>query len=135
MPSSLGPAEILVIMVFALIVLGPKRLPEAGRQVGRALAEVRKWSQSFQSEIKSALDPEETPAPTPRSPTPLATPAPAAVVTPLEPAEPVLAGPPVPAHLDASPVEGPPVQPAAAAGDDDALGDDVPGEDVPRDGA
>lgn len=70
-------------MVFALIVLGPKRLPEAGRQVGRAIAEVRKWSQGFQTEIRSALDPEPDP-PEVRSPTPLATPAPSKVVTPVE---------------------------------------------------
>ena len=56
MPTSLGPAEILVILVVALIVLGPKRLPEAGRQVGKAITEVRKWSQSFQDEIKSVVD-------------------------------------------------------------------------------
>lgn len=60
MPTSLGPAEILVILVVALIVLGPKKLPEAGRQVGRAIAEVRKWSQGFQDEIKSAMEPEVT---------------------------------------------------------------------------
>ncbi|MGI9032239.1 MAG: Sec-independent protein translocase subunit TatA/TatB [Acidimicrobiales bacterium] len=56
MPSSLGPAEILVILVVALIVLGPKRLPEAGRQIGRALAEVRRWSQDIQSEIRDVID-------------------------------------------------------------------------------
>ncbi|HEX2046513.1 MAG TPA: Sec-independent protein translocase protein TatB [Acidimicrobiales bacterium] len=56
MPTSLGPAEILVILVVALIVLGPKRLPEAGRQVGKAVAEIRKWSQGFQDEIRQAVD-------------------------------------------------------------------------------
>jgi sec-independent protein translocase protein TatA len=60
LPTSLGPAEILVILVVALIVLGPKKLPEAGRQVGKAIAEVRKWSQGFQDEIKSVMDPEPT---------------------------------------------------------------------------
>ena len=60
MPTSLGPAEILVILVVALIVLGPKKLPEAGRQVGKAIAEVRKWSQGFQDEIKSVMEPEST---------------------------------------------------------------------------
>ena len=59
MPTSLGPAEILVIMIVALIVLGPKKLPEAGRQVGKAIAEVRKWSQGFQDEIKSVMEPEQ----------------------------------------------------------------------------
>ena len=60
MPTSLGPAEILVILVVALIVLGPKKLPEAGRQVGKAIAEVRKWSQGFQDEMKSVMDPDAT---------------------------------------------------------------------------
>ncbi len=58
MPTSLGPAEIMVILVVALIVLGPKRLPEAGRQVGKAIAEVRKWSQGFQDEIRSVVEPD-----------------------------------------------------------------------------
>ena len=70
MPSNLGPAEIVAILVVALIVLGPKRLPEAGRQVGRAIAEVRRWSQGFQSEIRSAIEAEPEPARAP-SPPPL----------------------------------------------------------------
>src|SRR5947209_8716094 len=61
MPSSLGPAEILVILLVALIVLGPSRLPQAGRQVGKALAEVRRWSNSLQSEIRDVLDPDDDP--------------------------------------------------------------------------
>ncbi len=58
MPSNLGPAEIIAILVVALIVLGPKRLPEAGRQVGRALAEVRRWSQGLQAEVRNAIETE-----------------------------------------------------------------------------
>ncbi len=70
MPSSLGPAEILVILVVALIVLGPKRLPEAGRQVGKALAEVRRWSTDVKSEIRNAVEPEPPgfPPPAPEPP-------------------------------------------------------------------
>ncbi len=70
MPSSLGPAEILVILVVALIVLGPKRLPEAGRQVGKALAEVRRWSSDVKSEIRNAVDvePPGFPPPAPEPP-------------------------------------------------------------------
>lgn len=60
MPTSLGPAEIMVILVVALIVLGPKRLPEAGRQVGKAIAEVRKWSQGLQDEIRNAVEPNDS---------------------------------------------------------------------------
>jgi sec-independent protein translocase protein TatA len=48
---SLGPAEILVILVIALLVFGPNRLPEIGRQVGRGMREFRK----FQSSIKGDL--------------------------------------------------------------------------------
>jgi sec-independent protein translocase protein TatA len=64
LPSSLGPAEIIVILVVALIVLGPKRLPEAGRQVGKALAEVRRWTQDVKYEMSQAFDAETRPDPT-----------------------------------------------------------------------
>ena len=49
---SLGPAEILVVLVIALLVFGPTRLPEIGRQVGRAMREFRK----FQSTLKVDMD-------------------------------------------------------------------------------
>ena len=42
----LGPAEILVILLVALLVFGPHRLPEIGRQVGRGLREFRKFQQT-----------------------------------------------------------------------------------------
>ena len=53
---SLGPAEILVVLVIALVIFGPKRLPEVGRQVGGALRELRKVQDSVQSEIRGVLD-------------------------------------------------------------------------------
>src|SRR3712207_2406772 len=68
MPSSLGPAEILVILVVALIVLGPKRLPEAGRQVGKAISEVRRWTQDVKSEMPQAFDAKPPPPTMPASP-------------------------------------------------------------------
>jgi sec-independent protein translocase protein TatA len=40
MPS-IGAPELLVILVIALVVLGPKRLPEAGRSLGRGLREFK----------------------------------------------------------------------------------------------
>ena len=40
MPS-VGPMELIVILAIALIVLGPKRLPEAGRSIGRGMREFR----------------------------------------------------------------------------------------------
>ena len=70
MPN-LGPMEILVVLMVALIVLGPKRLPEAGRQVGRAVAEVRRWSNSMQAEVRAVLDEDvEAPPPPPWNPPP-----------------------------------------------------------------
>ncbi len=40
MPN-VGPLEIVVIMIIALIVLGPRKLPEMGRSVGRGLREFK----------------------------------------------------------------------------------------------
>jgi sec-independent protein translocase protein TatA len=40
MPS-IGPMEIVVVLVIALIVLGPKRLPDAGKSVGKGLREFK----------------------------------------------------------------------------------------------
>jgi sec-independent protein translocase protein TatA len=63
MPTSLGPAEIMVVLVVALIVLGPNRLPEAGRQLGRAMREARRWSTRLQDEVRSTLNDEPEPVP------------------------------------------------------------------------
>lgn len=86
MPGSLGAPEIIAILVVALIVLGPTRLPEAGRQVGKALAEMRRWSQGFQSEVRNVLDTDPLPAKKPTTATPAEPPAPPATSTP--PADP-----------------------------------------------
>jgi sec-independent protein translocase protein TatA len=40
MPS-IGPMELIVVLAIALIVLGPKRLPDAGRSLGRGLREFK----------------------------------------------------------------------------------------------
>ena len=37
MPFNLGPGELLLILAIALVVLGPKKLPEAGRSLGKGL--------------------------------------------------------------------------------------------------
>jgi sec-independent protein translocase protein TatA len=86
MPTSLGPAEIIVILVLALIVLGPKRLPDAGRQVGRFVSEIRHWSSAVQTEIRDAIDLEGEPPPPPPTAAPNALPAaaPPAVPTPAD---------------------------------------------------
>jgi sec-independent protein translocase protein TatA len=41
MPFSVGPMELVIVLVLALIVLGPKRLPEAGKSLGRGMREFK----------------------------------------------------------------------------------------------
>ena len=53
---NLSGSEIVVILLLALIVLGPEKLPEAIRKFGRVYSEVRKISNGFQSEFKNAFD-------------------------------------------------------------------------------
>src|SRR5690242_3566333 len=52
---SLGPAEILVILVVALVVFGPKRLPEVSRQVGSAMRELRRMQDNVRDELNSVI--------------------------------------------------------------------------------
>jgi sec-independent protein translocase protein TatA len=70
---NVGPAEILVILVVALIVFGPKRLPEVGRQVGAAMREVRRMQNTVRAELDTVLHPDVTP-PDPSHATPDAIP-------------------------------------------------------------
>jgi sec-independent protein translocase protein TatB len=49
---NIGAGELLVILLVALIVVGPQKLPEIGRTIGRALTEFRKT----QDELRRSLD-------------------------------------------------------------------------------
>ena len=53
---NVGGGELLVILLLALIVLGPQKLPGAVRTAGRVMGEVRRISSGFQQELKSAFD-------------------------------------------------------------------------------
>jgi sec-independent protein translocase protein TatB len=53
---NVGGGELLVILLLALIVLGPQKLPGAIRTVGRVVGEVRRISSGFQQELKTAFD-------------------------------------------------------------------------------
>lgn len=41
MPGNIGPLEVLVVLIIALVVFGPKRLPELGRSLGKGIREFR----------------------------------------------------------------------------------------------
>ena len=53
---NVGPGEILVILVIALVVLGPSRLPATARTLGRFLAKTRDVVARFQQEMQAAAD-------------------------------------------------------------------------------
>lgn len=57
----IGMSELLLILVIALIILGPKRLPDIARALGKGLNEFRKAA----NDIKSTLDLEEEDSPAP----------------------------------------------------------------------
>ncbi len=69
--GSIGGPEILLILVIALLVFGPKRIPELSRTIGRGVAEFRRATNDFKAtlerEVSAAdLEIEETrPAPEP----------------------------------------------------------------------
>src|SRR5207249_12321780 len=48
-------SEMIFILLLALIVLGPRRLPEIGRQIGRALAEFRRAKHEFVGQIAEGV--------------------------------------------------------------------------------
>jgi Tat protein translocase TatB subunit len=52
---NVGTPELLLVMLVALLVLGPQKLPEVARQIGKAMAEVRKLTSGFQAEMRDAL--------------------------------------------------------------------------------
>lgn len=58
---NLGTGELLVVFLVALIVLGPSKLPDAARQAGRMVAELRRLSTGFQDEVRAAM---QDPTPT-----------------------------------------------------------------------
>lgn len=73
--GTLGGPEIFLILVIALIVFGPRRLPDIGKSLGRMMAEFRKASNDFKRTIEEEVEadklrtlasPDAAPAPSPR---------------------------------------------------------------------
>ncbi len=83
MPN-IGPVELIIILVIALLILGPGRLPDVGSALGKSIREFRKAATDVQDAVK--LD---TAPPAPQAPAPAAqAPAAAAPNTLSAPAEP-----------------------------------------------
>jgi sec-independent protein translocase protein TatB len=53
---NLSGSEIVFLLLIALVVLGPEKLPEAVRKFGKTYGEFKKMTSGFQSELKTALD-------------------------------------------------------------------------------
>jgi TatA/E family protein of Tat protein translocase len=85
--SGIGPLELVIILVIALIVVGPGRLPDVGSALGKSIREFRKAA----TDVKEATSLE---AATPSSTTPPVAPAPASAHTPSAAAAPVVPPPP-----------------------------------------
>jgi Tat protein translocase TatB subunit len=67
---NIGPQELLLIILVALIVVGPKKLPQLSRQIGKGLQEFKKVQDDVKDMVKFDLEPEpETPTRAPASPT------------------------------------------------------------------
>jgi TatA/E family protein of Tat protein translocase len=106
-----GPLELVIILVIALLILGPGRLPDVGSALGKSLREFRKASSDIQDAVKvdtSPLPPDQAAAPA----APVGA-APAAAESPTA-AAPATTPTPAPVAPDA-PVAAPPGEVAAAA--------------------
>ena len=58
MPMNIGPTELIIVLVIALIVLGPKRLPEVGKSLGRGM---REFKESLSGDRRDEDDEDTTP--------------------------------------------------------------------------
>jgi sec-independent protein translocase protein TatA len=87
MLGSIGMPELILIFIVALIVFGPKKLPEIGKSLGKGLAEFKKASDDFKQSIQKEVDglKEEARLETPAAPAtvpPASAPAPPALPAP-----------------------------------------------------
>jgi sec-independent protein translocase protein TatA len=114
---SIGPLELIIILVIALLILGPGRLPEVGSSLGKSIREFRKAASDAQEATKIDVSPTSA-ATAPAMPTtpPQAAPA---------PSEPVAAAPAAPTAAEPVP---PPAQPVANVLSDQAAPNEVASE-------
>lgn len=63
--GSIGMTELIVIFVIALIIFGPRKLPELGRSLGRSLGEFRRASNDLRNTLEEEIRLEEHKPPAP----------------------------------------------------------------------
>ena len=64
---NIGPLELMIVLMVALIIVGPKRLPEIGRTIGKAFSELRRVQDEVRDTIRFDLDDDKPYSPPPRS--------------------------------------------------------------------
>ena len=69
MPGWIGPGEIIILLIVALLVFGPKKLPEMGRSIGKGMREFKSSVSGLDDDDVSPELPEET-SRAPKSDTP-----------------------------------------------------------------
>ncbi|MGE5454228.1 MAG: Sec-independent protein translocase protein TatB [Methylocystaceae bacterium] len=57
--GNIGPWELILILAIALIVVGPGKLPEVGKSIGRALTEFKKATTDVKKEVQDAVGVDE----------------------------------------------------------------------------
>jgi TatA/E family protein of Tat protein translocase len=57
--GSIGPAELILIFIVALLVFGPKKLPEIGKSVGKAIREFKRTSEEIKGRIEDEIQASE----------------------------------------------------------------------------
>lgn len=77
-----GPLELVIILVIALLILGPGKLPDVGAALGKSIREFRKASADVQDAVKVDVDTTPLPATPPAAPAPIAPAAPTEVAAP-----------------------------------------------------
>ena len=87
MPN-IGAPELIIILVIALLILGPGKLPEVGASIGKSIREFRKASSDLSDSVNVSVDTSPLPPTPPAAAAPVAPPAVDAPAAPVAPAAP-----------------------------------------------